>query len=205
MGNSFLILHPLPQPRTHFYLPPLNDPPIPMLPCYYHLTLLTLPHISYFFFFVIWYTARIELLTFGSVVLLHLKLARQATVASNFIGITSYWSQTDTEKFKLVWKKQHWFENRQSRTACESSETARFSYICSSKCGNSRKRISCNYFIMHFLKNDVQWMDRVVLRDVLARVRWLEAKMFKTCVSFTTIYSGEVISQFTKVLIAEKL
>ena len=46
---------------------------------------------------------------FGSVVLLHLHLTTQATVASIpiFLGITSYWSETDMrKKNKLVWKKQ---------------------------------------------------------------------------------------------------
>ena len=42
-------------------------------------------------------------------------------------------------------------------------------------------------------------MDRVIFRDVLSRVRWFKANIFKTCVSFTTIFTGEVISQFTKI------
>ena len=77
-----------------------------------------LPQIFFFFFFFfgIWYTPRFEIFTFGSVVPPHLHLTTQATVASMpiFLGITSYWSQTDMRKINWF-EKTNWFEKKKNR------------------------------------------------------------------------------------------
>ena len=112
IGKFFLIFHPLPYPLTNFYLPSINDPPLPTTLC----PLLLPPYLTYtsthFFLFLFPHFFNLVLAKnwttdFGSVVLVHFHLITQETVASKpiFLGITSYWFQTDIKKIKLVWKK----------------------------------------------------------------------------------------------------